>query len=277
MKLHWGTPTTLLSTVFVAVNVVSGQTIYTCPIEGSAGTVLPAETTIRIPIITNADTLCTLVRHNITAGGSQRAPVARSFAARGSWEVSAGLFSNGATSGLTLDCASGDGTMCDITLPPVRSGEEYILETSTRSSVSSDTAYTEDELKAARFLEQSTFGPTVDSIDQLVANGLDFESWLMDQMYNLPKSSLREYYRRRVNPKFEFPYRVGAVGAGPCDTNSRWRMYAVSIWTHLMSIILMWYHITNMHLTYFYLPHSYHFRFPQGTCSFLVALTLRSI
>lgn len=61
MKLHWGTPTTLLSTVFVAVNVVSGQTIYTCPIEGSAGTVLPAETTIRIPIITNADALCTLV------------------------------------------------------------------------------------------------------------------------------------------------------------------------------------------------------------------------
>ena len=219
MKLH-GTPATLLSTAFVAVNVVNGQTTYTCPIEGSAGTVLPAETTIRIPIITNADTLCTLVRHNITAGGSQRAPVARSFAARGSWEVSAGLFSNGATSGLTIDCASGDGTTCDITLPPVRSGEEYIIESFTRPTLSS-------EAQAARFLEQATFGSTSETIHELVEGGLDFESWIIGQM-NLAPSSLREYYRKRTNPKFEFPYALGAVGSGPCDLYSRWRTYAVS-------------------------------------------------
>lgn len=229
MKLHWGTPATLLSTAFVAVNVVNGQTTYTCPIEGSAGTVLPAETTIRIPIITNADTLCTLVRHNITAGGSQRAPVARSFAARGSWEVSAGLFSNGATSGLTIDCeSSGDGTTCDITLPPVSNGEEYILESFTRPTLSS-------EAQAARFLEQATFGSTRETIHELVEGGLDFESWIIGQM-NLAPSSLREYYRKRTNPKFEFPYALGAVGSGPCDLYSRWRTYAVSRHTYVICL-----------------------------------------
>ena len=219
--------------------IIRGQEVptYTCPIDGST-TSIPAETLVRIPIVTDPNNLCTLIRHNATGGGStQRAPVARSYAARGLWEVSAGLFSNTATSGLTINCGDDGGettppsSTCDIFLPPITpdSGEEYILETSTRPSVSSDTAYTEDELKAARFLEQSTFGPTVESISELVESGLDFESWLMDQMYNLPKSSLREYYRKRVNPKFEFPYRVGAVGSGPCDSNSRWRMYAVSI------------------------------------------------
>ena len=147
--------------------------------------------------------------------------MARSFASRGSWEVSAGLFSNSATSGLSLDCDAGDGTTCDVTLPPVTNGQQYILETFTRPTLSA-------EALAARFLEQSTFGTTRESMNDLVARGLDYENWIIEQM-NMPISSMREYYRKRTNPKYEFPYALGAVGSGPCDLYSRWRTYAVSI------------------------------------------------
>ena len=220
MKLHQGLAL-IVATAFVVVKDVDGQTTYSCPSIGGGQTVLPAETLIRIPIVTDPNSLCTLVRHNATAGGTQRAPVARSFASRGSWEVSAGLFSNSATSGLSLDCDAGDGTTCDVTLPPVTNGQQYILETFTRPTLSA-------EALAARFLEQSTFGTTRESMNDLVARGLDYENWIIEQM-NMPISSMREYYRKRTNPKYEFPYALGAVGSGPCDLYSRWRTYAVSI------------------------------------------------
>ena len=229
MKLHQGLAL-IIATTFVVVKDVDGQTTYSCPSIGGQ-TVLPAETPIRIPIVTDPNSLCTLIRHNVAAGGTQRAPVARSFASRGSWEVSAGLFSNAATSGLSLDCDTGDGTTCDVTLPPVNNGQQYILETFTRPTLSA-------EALSARFLEQSTFGTTRESMNDLVASGLNYSNWIIEQM-NMPVSSMREYYRKRTNPKYEFPYALGAVGSGPCDLYSRWRTYAVSFVIEIcMHIIL---------------------------------------
>ena len=207
--------------VFLSIIITVGsQTTYWCPPNEGAKRVIPHSTLIRIPIITDNNTLCTLVRHNTTAGGTQRTPVARSYGARGLWEVSAGLFSDSAISNLTIDCNIGV-TYCNVILPPITNGQEYILESFYRSTLSND-------IQAARFLEQSTFGSTRTSIDELVASGLDYESWIIDQI-NLPISSFREYYRRRVNPKFDFPNVIGGVGAGPCDLYSRWRTYAVSL------------------------------------------------
>lgn len=201
-------------------------TTYTCPTVGSTSTtiIIPtSETIIRIPIVSDTNDLCTLVRHTTTTG-LQRAPVARSYAAR-NWEISAGLFSNAAKSGLAVDCTPADGAtgVCDITLPTsptLELGEEYILE-SFEHVLSA-------EATAARFLEQSTFGSTRSDIDSLVAADNNFTAWLSTQMYDIPPSTFRDFYRRRTNPKYENSFVFGAVGSGPCEKFSRWRTYAVS-------------------------------------------------
>ena len=96
----------------------------------------------------------------------------------------------------------------------------YRLESFQRTSLSS-------QAQAARFLEQATFGSTRDDINSLVSTSLDYEGWVTQQL-NLPISSLREYYRKRANPKYEFPWFMGATGAKPCDMHSRWRKYAIA-------------------------------------------------
>ena len=225
MKLQTGLGLLLATTV--PIDTVYAQTIYPCPTTDGGSTIIPPSTPARLEIVTDSNKLCTLIRHNITAGGTQRAPIARSYSARSTWEISAGLFSNSATSGVTLNCTSGE-TYCDVTLPPLGSGQEYILESFTRPTVPTDgsSSYTIEELSAARFLEQATFGPTRESINDLATN-LDYEGWIVDQI-NTTHVTMREYYRKRTNPKYEFPYVLGAVGSGPCDLHSRWRRYAVS-------------------------------------------------
>ena len=118
----------------------------------------------------------------------------------------AGLYANVAQSGLSVICSGAEQAEqaeCDISLPPLPADgtEEYILESYTHSSPSPDAT-------AARFLEQATFGPTRYDIDMLVDGGLDFTSWVDEQM-TMEGSSLREFYRRRVNPKFENSFKVG--------------------------------------------------------------------
>ena len=227
MKLHQG----LSLLIATYSGHAMAQTTYTCPATPGAPPTRLSEAvlngpsgTVRIPIVSDPNGLCTLVRHNATAGGTQRAPVARSYAARGGWEMSAGLFA-GAESGLAVDCSAvetGGGTTCDVTLPLLSGdGQEYILESFAHSLPI--------EATAARFLEQSTFGSTRQDIDALVSTNLDYEAWLVVQMYDLPASSMREFYRKRVNPKYEFSSFAGAVGSGPCDIYSRWRVYAVSM------------------------------------------------
>lgn len=135
----------------------SAQTTIPCPAPGSSS-VLPGATTsspltVRIPIISAADGLCTIVHRNAT-DGSRRAPVARSYAGR-QWEISAGKFTSrtptGSTSSSTglasVDCSAGSEHECDVTLPPLESaGQEYVLE-SFEHSLS-------PQAEAARFLEQ---------------------------------------------------------------------------------------------------------------------------
>ncbi len=197
---------------------------YTCPAPGLTVTPIPSNCTVTIPIITDPTQLCTLVRRGLD--GTHRAPVARSYAHissdRSEWEVTAGLYSH-SNSGVGIDCSAATSLgqyTCDVTLPLLEEGEEYVLETFTRTL--------SPEATAARFLEQATFGATRSTIDALVDSDLDYEMWLNEQMYEIPASSLREYYRKRTNPKYEFGYYVGSVGSGPCELYSRWRTYAVS-------------------------------------------------
>ena len=195
---------------------------YPCPAAGSS-TILPISTTtdsttIRVPKVSNPNGLCILLRRS-SADGTRRAHVARSYADK-QWERAAGLFAK-ANSGVTVDCNAGGVHECDITLPILKEGEEFVLE-------SHDTTPISSENEAARFLEQATFGGSLQDIQSLVSTGNDYHSWLNDQINVKPPSSHRAFYRSHTNPKFEYPYNTGAVSSLPCEQFSRWRRYAIT-------------------------------------------------
>eukprot|EP00804_Cyclotella_cryptica_P013853 CCRYP_002403-RF/>CCRYP_002403-RF protein AED:0.04 eAED:0.04 QI:361/1/1/1/0.81/0.82/17/505/2306 len=213
--------TTLLLLLLLLPPTSSQFTTLTCPSLGTPR-IIPASTSsptkIRIAVIRDDVTLCTLIRSN--QDGTGRGPVARSYGSK--WEASAGHFAK-ADSGLNIVCYSREGAIpvCDMTLPPLEEEtQQYVLETRRR--------FLSKEAEAARFLEQATFGQTKEDIDALVATGNNFTSWVYDQMYNVSMSSHREFFRRRTNPKFEYPNEIGAVGSTPCEQYSRWRKYALT-------------------------------------------------
>jgi hypothetical protein len=145
-------------------------------------------------------------------------PVARSYGAK--WEASAGHYAK-TCSGLGMNCFHDEPSpYCDFTLPPVDESQQYVLETYHHSITK--------EAEAARFLEQATFGTTKMDLEALVETDNNFTQWIYDQMYNIPMSSHREFYRKRTNPKFEYPQDVGAIGPTPCEKYSRWRKYALT-------------------------------------------------
>ena len=147
MKVH-ATITSLL--IGASIKVDAQITTYPCPSESSSPTILPLSssidttpTTIRIPVISASNGLCILTRRNISTQ-TQRAPLARSYAGY-NWEKSPGLFAK-TGSGVSVDCSTPSGPECDVTVPPLLEGMEYILE-----SYMYDTSA---EAEAARFLEQ---------------------------------------------------------------------------------------------------------------------------
>ena len=61
----------------------------------------------------------------------------------------------------------------------------------------------------------------------------------------MPVSSHRAFFREHVNPKYEFPFRVGAVGPRPCELHSRWRRYAITSRDQLSNRKTFWFkHLT---------------------------------
>ena len=62
----------------------------------------------------------------------------------------------------------------------------------------------------------------------MVSNSNNFTSWVYEQMYELPTSSLRQFYRKRVNPKNDVGYAAGTTASRPCEMYSRWRKYAIT-------------------------------------------------
>ena len=87
--------------------------------------------------------LCLLTRQNASTG-KERVTASRSYAGR-DWERSPGELAK-TGSGLVVDCTQGSATECDVTLPALETGFEYILE--------SHTYDISQEAEAARFLEQ---------------------------------------------------------------------------------------------------------------------------
>ena len=101
----------------------------------------------------------------------------------------------------------------------------------------------------SRFLQKVTFGPKVEEIDALESAYDDILSstsggvsnatamsmlqteWIQSQMdpstFTTGKfSSLRAYWRKRVNARAFEVYKIGESGPAPCEKNSRWRKFA---------------------------------------------------
>ena len=82
--------------------------------------------------------------------------------------------------------------------------------------------------RASRFLVQATFGPTLATL-QNVKTPARITKWIDDQM-ELSPTLHRQYYRRRVNPRFTASSgaQVAATGGSraPCEASSRWHRMA---------------------------------------------------
>lgn len=163
--------------------------------------------------ISNSDPemLCTITE--ITSGGFLK-PIWRSYNAQ-AWEVTAGDYS-----GTTAPACFGG--VCNVSLPVLPSGSRFQL-TSFKAP-----AYSPQDT-IARFLEQATFGPTLDDIGTFDTSNLDlsFANWVKAQQTTEPLTSHREYYRRRMNARYEFASPVGSV-THPCQQGTRYRRYLFS-------------------------------------------------
>ncbi len=81
------------------------------------------------------------------------------------------------------------------------------------------------EQLASRFLIQTTFGPTMSEINALVAAGNNWTRWL-EQQIQLPVTSLRQYYRKRTNPRQAAASPAIGATRGACEVGARFHRYA---------------------------------------------------
>ena len=117
----------------------------------------------------------------------------------------------------------------------------------------------------SRFLHKTTFGPRVEDLDALESahqelllseetgssrssseamSRLQVE-WVQKQMdpstFSTGEfSSLRKYWRQRVNARAFEVYRIGESGPGPCEENSRWRKFAFTNYDVQSARYLRW-------------------------------------
>ena len=144
------------------------------------------------------------------------------------WEATSGAFSS-----LLWTCNE---ISCDVILPTLPDQSMYQL-------ISLDTTAaakhgSKDEI--ARFLEQATFGPTLEAIDRMHGHpnaAIAFAKWIQEQQDEVPLTSHREVFRKRMNARTDtasFSFGV----THPCQNGTRYRRYAFSVkdWEKYMDI-----------------------------------------
>lgn len=155
--------------------------------------------------------VCLLWR--VTESGA-RVPVARSYDNH-DWEAYSGPYSS-----LSMTC---NDSICQTSLPVTKNTQHYELIVYQRRR-----ALRQDET-AARFLEQTTFGPRLDEIRAFSNVSLPaLAQWIIDQV-NLPVTSHRAEFRNHLNHRFPAQgiTRVGRA-TRPCQAGTRYRRTAFS-------------------------------------------------
>ncbi len=170
-------------------NILSCPPLGSDPLSVSAGSIM-------LQGVAETITLCTLTKSVTSSetGITTLVPIARSYN-NNPWEKAAGEFAASLFGEKELVCYPSG---CQVQLPPLETGAEYLL--SSYSHALSDI----DEY--ARFLETATFGTTpkqIDAFETSSSNSLQhtITTWLADQMNSsiTPMTSHREYWRRGLN------------------------------------------------------------------------------
>ena len=197
---------------------------YTCPPAFESAPVLVRDaSTVRI-LPSRPGFLCTLVRVTFApddpdgkVGRNVLAPAGRSYNGR-DWERVAGPYKGT----LKYDCRRNVTALrvCEVSLPPLESdSQDFVLLTYNHTLSKRNTV--------ARFLQQTTFGPTKAEIDSLTeVDDLDldlsFAKWMQNQIYNVEMTSHREFWRKRIRQRLEVARPIGRP-SHPCERSSRWR------------------------------------------------------
>lgn len=169
---------------------------FACPEPGKSRNIRPRPMAPLILYRTKMGELCTLVK--LDRGNLK--PIARSY--EGSpWEATAGEAAE-----IRYACNK---RQCKAWLP-----EAIYQLTTFEHTITS-------EQDASRFLEQATFGPTRETIASFTGRS----KWIKEQIYAMPISSHRQFFRQRVNMRLEAPSRTSTV-TQPCDQGTRYRRYA---------------------------------------------------
>ena len=108
---------------------------------------------------------------------------------------------------------------CIVTIPEFDRSEEYYL-VSYRHSLS-------HEQEMSRLLQQTSFGPTFEEIQSMVASNMSAAQYVQQQMEE-PPTLHRSYYRRNTQARLYESYSVGKP-RHPCEKYSRWRRFAFTV------------------------------------------------
>ena len=155
-------------------------------------------------MLERSNTLCIITKAIVDSDGTHTevAPVARS-SNGGNWEKHAGDFAETLLYGQTFnDYTQG----CQITLPELAPGEKYFITSYASASSRRLTEVDEERKAVARLMQQASFGTTLADLDGWSKGPVTKDTaaeWVKEQM-QLPLTSHREYFRKRLNPRYEF-------------------------------------------------------------------------
>lgn len=193
---------------------LQASTVTQCPDTPGQATILPTGTTeIRLE---RSVELCTLTVVTETAAARPTLqPVARTYSSK-DWERSAGNF----VDRVRISC---DTAACTISLPRLASNtlSRYHVTTLLYPD------HYNERTEAARFLEQTTFGPTLAEITGLLEGGGDLRAnmaaWIHQQQTEVPVFSHRAYFRRHLSHSRQArPNPSGSV-THPCQAGTQYR------------------------------------------------------
>jgi hypothetical protein len=193
--------------LIISLMATSAIVSYDCPKVNQTIPVLASQT-VRLSR-SPSDQLCILYESEDGAW----AHVARSYDGY-DWENVAGPYMT-----IPIDCTQ---TYCDIPVPTAKKPSvQFMLVSFDHSRPAVDVV--------ARFLEQTTFGTTRADLEsmRLQSNGYRnlpraFANWLREQIYDVSKTSHREYWRRHMASRQIYGGHEGAP-THPCQAKSQWR------------------------------------------------------
>lgn len=189
-------------------NIETTNAVVTCP--QSAGTSETVESLSDGGVVELAKSSSTMGCSLWRVSTKGKVPVARSYNGY-DWEPYSGDFAS-----TSFTCNDSTCVSSPLPIVPVQrqGGSIEYKVVSYQHSIS-------EENEIARFLEQTTFGPTLDEIKDFPANPA---TWLQNQQ-SLPMTSHRQYFRQRANYRFENPSSQG-VPTKPCEAGTHYRRYS---------------------------------------------------